>query len=81
MTVSRIRDDVRQRGGDSSRWAQLRLLEAIRTATCLSLLQAGSSEMFGSTPTAVRTVAVSSPNPYAISKVFAHWMTIQYRDA
>ena len=45
--------------------------------------QAGSSEMFGM----VRERPQTEPtpfyprSPYAVAKVFAHWMTIQYREA
>ena len=61
----------------------LRLLEAIRTADWpIRYYQAGSSEMFGSAPPPQGETTPFQPrSPYAIAKVFAHWMTVQYRDA
>jgi GDPmannose 4,6-dehydratase len=69
---------------DSAAMGSLRLLEAVRYADWpIRYYQAGSSEMFGE--------VVESPqneltpfrprSPYAISKVFAHWMTAEYREA
>jgi GDPmannose 4,6-dehydratase len=62
----------------------LRLLEAIKTADWpIRFYQAGSSEMYGEvleSPQSERT-PFNPRSPYAIAKVFAHWMTIDYRDA
>ena len=62
----------------------LRLLEAIRTADWrIRYYQAGSSEMFGrvlETPQSERT-PFNPRSPYAIAKVFAHFMTVDYREA
>jgi GDPmannose 4,6-dehydratase len=62
----------------------LRMLEAVRTADWpIRFYQAGSSEMFGQvteTPQS-ETTPFRPRSPYAIAKVFAHWMTVQYRDA
>jgi GDPmannose 4,6-dehydratase len=68
---------------DSVGMGTLRLLEAIRTATWpIRYYQAGSSEMFGSAPAPQDEATPFRPrSPYAIAKVFAHWMTVQYRDA
>jgi GDPmannose 4,6-dehydratase len=68
---------------DSAGMGALRLLEAIRTVDWpIRFYQAGSSEMFGSTPPPQSESTPFHPrSPYAIAKVFAHWMTIQYRDA
>jgi GDPmannose 4,6-dehydratase len=62
----------------------LRLLEAVRHASWpIRFYQAGSSEMFGKVEHSPQNE--QSPfrprSPYAVSKAFAHWMTIQYRDA
>ncbi|MFN8629651.1 MAG: GDP-mannose 4,6-dehydratase [Chloroflexota bacterium] len=62
----------------------LRMLEAVRTADWpIRFYQAGSSEMFGQVAESPQceTTPFRPRSPYAISKVFAHWMTVQYRDA
>jgi GDPmannose 4,6-dehydratase len=68
---------------DSVGMGTLRLLEAVRTADWpIRYYQAGSSEMFGSTPPRQSEASPFHPrSPYAIAKLFAHWMTVQYRDA
>jgi len=69
---------------DTAAMGTLRLLEAIRHADWpVRFYQAGSSEMFGKaaeTPQSERTPFYPR-SPYAVSKVFAHWMTVQYREA
>ena len=69
---------------DTAGMGTLRLLEAIRHADWpVRFYQAGSSEMFGKV--AERPQTETTPfhprSPYAVAKVFAHWMTIQYREA
>jgi GDPmannose 4,6-dehydratase len=62
----------------------LRMLEAVRTADWpIRFYQAGSSEMYGQvieTPQSERT-PFNPRSPYAIAKLFAHYMTIDYREA
>jgi len=69
---------------DTIAMGSLRLLEAVRHADWpIRFYQAGSSEMYGrvaETPQNERT-PFRPRSPYAIAKVFAHWLTIQYRDA
>jgi GDPmannose 4,6-dehydratase len=69
---------------DTAGMGTLRLLEAIRHADWpVRFYQAGSSEMFGKvaeSPQSERTPFYPR-SPYAVSKVFAHWMTVQYREA
>jgi GDPmannose 4,6-dehydratase len=69
---------------DTAGMGTLRMLEAVRTADWpIRFYQAGSSEMFGQvaeTPQ-TETTPFRPRSPYAIAKVFAHWMTVQYRDA
>jgi len=69
---------------DTTGMGTLRLLEAIHHADWpIRFYQAGSSEMFGKvgeTPQR-ETTAFYPRSPYGVSKVFAHWMTIQYREA
>jgi GDPmannose 4,6-dehydratase len=62
----------------------LRMLEAVRTADWpIRFYQAGSSEMFGQVTESPQSelTPFRPRSPYAIAKVFAHWMTVQYRDA
>ena len=69
---------------DTAGMGSLRLLEAIRHANWpIRFYQAGSSEMFGmarETPQNEDTPFYPR-SPYAVSKVFSHWMTVQYREA
>ena len=62
----------------------LRLLEALRHAEWpVRFYQAGSSEMYGKvleTPQTERT-PFNPRSPYAVAKVFAHQMTMEYREA
>lgn len=62
----------------------LRLLEAIREAGLKTkFYQASSSEMFGRASASMQSEkTVFHPvSPYAISKVFSYWMTINYRES
>ena len=69
---------------DTAGMGTLRMLEAVRTADWpIRFYQAGSSEMFGQVAETPQTenTPFRPRSPYAIAKVFAHWMTVQYRDA
>ena len=69
---------------DTTGMGTLRLLEAVRHADWpIRFYQAGSSEMYGKVTESPQSEATPfhPRSPYAVSKVFAHWMTIQYRDA
>jgi GDPmannose 4,6-dehydratase len=69
---------------DATGMGNLRLLEAVRCADWpIRFYQAGSSEMFGkAAETPQRETTPFYPrSPYGVSKVFAHWMTVQYREA
>jgi GDPmannose 4,6-dehydratase len=66
----------------------LRLLEAIRDHNkrhnrAVRMYQAGSSEMFGqATEVPQRETTPFHPrSPYACAKVYAHWQTVNYREA
>ena len=69
---------------DATGMGNLRLLEAIRHAEWpVRFYQAGSSEMFGKVQERPQreTTPFYPRSPYAVAKVFAHWMTVQYREA
>ncbi len=69
---------------DTTGMGNLRLLEAIRCAEWpVRFYQAGSSEMFGKVAESPQreTTPFYPRSPYGVSKVFAYWMTVQYREA
>ena len=70
---------------DATGMGALRLLEAIRDAGLSAKIryyQAGSSEMFGDAPPPQSEATSFQPrSPYACAKVFAHYATINYREA
>jgi GDPmannose 4,6-dehydratase len=62
----------------------LRLLEAIREAKPdAKYYQASSSELFGNTNISPQNeeTPFRPRSPYAVSKLFAYWMTVNYREA
>ena len=69
--------------GDADGLGTTRLLEAIRTAGLPArFYQASTSEMFGSTPPPQNESSPFHPrSPYAAAKLYAHWMTVNYREA
>jgi GDPmannose 4,6-dehydratase len=60
-----------------------RILEAVRRSGIRTrFYQASSSEMFGNAPPPQSEETVFEPrSPYAIAKVYAYWMTVNYREA
>lgn len=76
--------DMPEFTADSVAIGNLRLLEALRYADRpVRFYQAGSSEMFGLVREVPQreTTPFYPRSPYAVSKVFAHYMTLQYREA
>jgi GDPmannose 4,6-dehydratase len=61
----------------------IRLLEAIRAAGLSSrFYQASTSEMFGATPPPQNEETAFYPrSPYGAAKLYAHWVTVNYREA
>ena len=63
----------------------LRILESIKNLNAkknIKFYQAGSSEMFGSTPPPQSEQSFFNPvSPYAVSKLYGHFITKNYRDA
>jgi GDPmannose 4,6-dehydratase len=69
--------------GNTDGLGTTRLLEAIRaTGRPTRFYQASSSEMFGLTPPPQNETTPFHPrSPYAVAKLYAHWMTVNYREA
>ena len=73
--------------GDVDALGASRLLEAVREAQEASgreirFYQAGTSEMFGAAPAPQSEATPFYPrSPYAVAKVYAYWMTVNYREA
>ena len=69
--------------GDITALGVARLLEAVRRAARQArFYQASSSELFGEPLEAPQNEATpfQPRNPYGIAKLYAHWMTVRYRD-
>ncbi|MGY1774403.1 GDP-mannose 4,6-dehydratase [Geodermatophilus sp. SYSU D00804] len=69
--------------GDITGLAAMRLLEAVRAARVRTkIYQASSSEMFGATPPPQGEETPFYPrSPYGAAKVYAYWVTRNYREA
>ncbi len=63
----------------------LRILDSIKSLNLskkIKYYQAGSSEMFGAAiPPQNEKTNFIPRSPYAVSKLFAHWITVNYREA
>ncbi|MFO8009007.1 MAG: GDP-mannose 4,6-dehydratase [Candidatus Brocadiia bacterium] len=69
---------------DTDALGTLRLLEAVREARVdTRIYQASSSEMFGKVQEVPQTeqTPFHPRSPYAVAKLFAHWITVNYREA
>jgi GDPmannose 4,6-dehydratase len=69
--------------GDADGLGTTRLLEAIRTMGLPTrFYQASTSEMYGLSPAPQSETTPFHPrSPYAAAKLYAHWMTVNYREA
>lgn len=69
--------------GDVTGLGSTRLLEALVAAKSnAKFYQASSSEMFGNAAAPQSEKTVFEPrSPYAISKLYSHWTTVNYREA
>jgi len=78
----RVSFDMPEYTGDISGLGSTRLLEAIRRSGIKSrYYQASSSEIFGNTPAPQNEETPFRPrSPYGAAKVYAYWMTANYRD-
>ena len=79
----RVSFDEPEHTGDVTGLGSTRLLEAVRIVSPGSkFYQASSSEMFGATPPPQSEISTFYPrSPYGAAKVYAHWMTKNYREA
>jgi GDPmannose 4,6-dehydratase len=78
----RVSFDMPEYSGDITALGTTRILEAIRrSGNPVRFYQASSSEMFGEAPSPQNEETPFRPrSPYACSKVYAYWMTKNYRD-
>ncbi|MGH2810101.1 MAG: GDP-mannose 4,6-dehydratase [Actinomycetota bacterium] len=69
--------------GDATGVGVARILEAIRASGVQTrFYQASSSEMFGAAPPPQSETTPFHPrSPYAVAKLFGHWITVNYREA
>jgi GDPmannose 4,6-dehydratase len=79
----RVSFDMPEYTGDISGLGMTRLLEAVRQSGIdTKVYQASSSEMFGNSPPPQNENTPFRPrSPYAAAKVYAYWMTVNYREA
>lgn len=83
QTHIRVSFDMPEYTGNISALGTIRLLEAIRRSQIKTrFYQASSSEMFGESLPPQNEETPFKPNsPYAISKLFSFWSTVNYRKA
>jgi GDPmannose 4,6-dehydratase len=79
----RVSFDIPEYTFDVTGGGTLRLLEAIRESGVQTrFYQASSSEMYGSAaPPQSETTPFHPRSPYAVSKVAAYWLAVNYREA
>ncbi len=79
----RVSFDIPEYTGDITGLGTTRILEAIRRSGIKTkFYQASSSEMFGASPPPQSEKTPFYPrSPYAAAKVYAYWMTVNYREA
>ncbi len=79
----RVSFDEPEHTGDTTGLGTTRLLEAVRISDLpVRFYQASSSEMFGATPPPQNEETLFHPrSPYGAAKVYAYWMTRNYREA
>ena len=77
----RVSFDIPEYTGEITGLGAVRLLEAIRESGVETrFYNASSSEMFGNAPAPQSEITPFEPrSPYAAAKVYAHWMTVNYR--
>ena len=77
--------EVPEYTADVDAMGTLRLLEAVRdTSGHARFYQASTSELFGGLPETApqsETTPFHPRSPYGVAKLYAHWMTVNYREA
>ena len=83
QTHVKVSFEVPEYTSDATGMGTVRILEAIRASgVATRFYQASSSEMFGAAPAPQSETTPFHPrSPYGIAKLFAHWMTVNYREA
>lgn len=78
----RVSFDIPEYTGDVTGLGNARILEAIRRSGIKTkFYQASSSEMFGAAkPPQSENTQFHPRSPYACAKVYAYWMSVNYRD-
>jgi GDPmannose 4,6-dehydratase len=82
----RVSFDIPEYTGDVTGLGALRILEAITESGIgkkVRYYQASSSEMFGKVQAVpqIETTPFWPRSPYACAKVYAHWLTVNYRES
>ena len=79
----RVSFDVPEYTGEITGLGTVRLLEALReSGVKAKFYQASSSEMYGNALSPqTETTPFAPRSPYAAAKLYAYWMTVNYRDA
>ena len=82
----RVSFDIPEYTGDVTGLGAVRILEAIREAGLVKKVryyQASSSEMYGKVQEVpqVETTPFWPRSPYACAKMYAHWLTVNYRES
>jgi GDPmannose 4,6-dehydratase len=80
----RVSFDIPEYTGDVTGLGTVRILEAIReTGLKAKFYQASSSEMFGQAKEIPQreTTPFYPRSPYAVAKVYAYWVTVNYRES
>src|ERR687894_301175 len=80
----RVSFDIPEYTGDVSGLGTIRILEAIReTGVKTKFYQASSSEMYGKVQAVPQreTTPFYPRSPYGAAKVYAHWITVNYRES
>src|SRR3989344_4423593 len=81
----RVSFDIPEYTADATALGTLRLLEAVRRSGLKNtrFYQASSSEMFGKVQGVPQkeTTPFYPRSPYAVAKLFGHWITVNYRES